>query len=139
MSAVTAWGQMIARCYDPEHPKYPRYGARGIRVCDRWICRRLFVEDMGERPKDKTLNRIDNDGNYCPENCEWATPKSQSRNMGSNRLITYKGDTKCITDWAKALGVSRRTLSKRFEKGWSVEMALTVPVSASNTSARIAR
>jgi hypothetical protein len=139
MSAVTAWGQMIARCYDPQHHKYPRYGGRGIRVCDRWICRRLFVEDMGARPQNKTLNRIDNDGDYCPENCEWASYEIQSRNMSGNRLITYGGETKCVTDWAKLLGVSRRTLSKRFEQGWTVEAAFTVPVSASNKSGRQAQ
>ncbi len=71
MSSNTAWGQMMSRCYDPAHPKYERYGGRGIRVCDRWICRRLFLEDMGERPAGMSLIRNSHEVDYCPENCQW--------------------------------------------------------------------
>jgi hypothetical protein len=127
MSARTAWGQMIARCYDPNHEKYHRYGARGIRVCDRWICFRLFLEDMGERPKDKTLNRIDNDGDYRPDNCEWATHKEQAQNRGNNKLLTFEGKTLCLTEWAREIGITREALRNRINKGWSVDDALTTP------------
>lgn len=133
MSSTTAWNQMIARCYDPEHPKYPSYGGRGIKVCDRWICRRLFIEDMGERPKDKTLNRIDNDGNYSPENCEWATYLEQAHNRRDNRNITYNGETRCLSDWAREIGIYRKTLAQRLDNGWTVEQAFTTPVSRSQT------
>lgn len=126
MSSRTSWGQMLARCYDPKNHKYPRYGGRGIRVCDRWICFRLFIEDMGERPKNMTLNRIDNDGDYCPENCEWATHKEQAQNRGNNKNLTFQGKTMCITQWARELGVTRESIRNRLLRGWSVEDALTV-------------
>lgn len=129
MSSRTSWGQMIARCYDPMHPKYPRYGGRGIRVCDRWICRRLFLEDMGERPNGKTLNRIDNDGDYCPENCEWADHHTQQQNRHDNRSITFNGETKCLTEWERATGLRRKTIARRLQLGWTIEQALTTPVS----------
>ena len=126
MSARTSWGQMMARCYDPSNHKYHRYGARGIRVCDRWICFRLFFEDMGDRPKGKTLNRIYNDGNYCHENCEWASAKEQAQNRHNNRLITFNGKTLCITEWAREIGITREALRNRLNRGWSEEDALTI-------------
>jgi hypothetical protein len=126
MSTRTAWGQMVARCYDPKHPKYHRYGARGIRVCDRWVCYRLFVEDMGERPNSMTLNRIDNDGDYEPANCEWASYTTQNRNRGNNREITFLGKTQCLSQWAEEIGMTREALRNRLNRGWSVEDALTI-------------
>jgi hypothetical protein len=131
MSAITAWGQMIARCYDPEHPKYPRYGGRGIRVCDRWICRRLFLEDMGDRPEGNSLNRINNDGDYCPENCEWASYTDQAQNRHDNRNLAFNGQTACITEWSRKTGIKRKTIEKRLQSGWTIEQALTTPVSKS--------
>lgn len=131
MSIEIVWRQMISRCYDPENPKYPRYGARGIRVCDRWICRRLFIEDMGEKPDGMSLNRIDNDGDYTPENCEWATSMAQAQNRSSNRSLTFNGESHCITEWSRMVGIGRKTISKRLESGWTVEQALTTPVSKS--------
>lgn len=136
MSTITAWGQIIARCYDPEHPKYAGYGGRGIRVCDRWICRRHFVEDMGDRPEGKTLNRIDNDGNYSPENCEWSDARTQAQNTRSNRNITFNGETKCLTEWERVTGIYRKTLAKRLDNGWSIESAMTTPVSKSQIVTR---
>lgn len=128
MSSRTAWGQMIARCYDPENPKYKNYGARGIRVCDRWICYRLFLEDMGPRPDGKTLNRIDNDGNYDPGNCEWATYREQAQNRSDNCNITFNGETLCLTEWERRTGIYRKTIEKRLLLGWSIEDCLTKPV-----------
>ena len=128
---------MIARCYDPEHPKYHRYGGRGIRVCDRWICRRLFLEDMGDRPDGRTLNRIDNDGNYCPSNCEWASHDVQAKNRANNRRITFRGETRCLEDWARVVGIGRGTIAKRINSGWPVEKALTVVPSRFNTNGGI--
>ena len=127
----SAWNQMISRCYDPQHRKYASYGGRGIRVCDRWLCRRLFLEDMGERPAGKTLNRIDNNGNYTPKNCEWATYTEQAQNMRSNREITHDGRTLCISEWARVTGIYRKTIAKRLSNGWTVSQALTTPVSKS--------
>ena len=136
MSAKTAWGQMIARCYDPNHHKYASYGGRGIRVCDRWICRRLFLEDMGERPDGMTLNRIDNDGHYSPDNCEWASHTTQNQNRRDNRRITFNGQTKCLTEWASIYGLNRTTLRKRLDSGWSVELAITTPLTHERKSMR---
>lgn len=77
------WKLMIRRCCNPKHERYMHYGGRGIRVCDRWMRFELFYADMGERPEGLTLDRIDPDGNYSPENCTWATPKEQSNNKSS--------------------------------------------------------
>lgn len=126
MSTRNAWNQMMGRCYDPEHPKYPRYGARGIRVCDRWLCYRLFLEDVGPRPDGMTLNRIDNDGDYTPENCEWATAQEQASNKSNNRKLTFNGRTLCVSQWAIEVGLSREALRNRLNRGWSVEDALTI-------------
>lgn len=78
MSARKAWAEMIARCYDPSHPKYQDYGSAGIRVCERWICFRLFLQDMGERPVGMTLSRKDKTKNYSANNCVWMTCQKAS-------------------------------------------------------------
>ena len=136
MSVRTAWGQMISGCFDPAHPKYPRYGGRGIRVCDRWLIMKYFIEDMGPRPHGMTISRIDNDGDYCPENCEWATTWQQALNRSDNRKLTHKGETKCLAEWARTTGIKRETISRRLQRGWPLDKALTHDPSESNTNAR---
>ena len=125
------WMCMLQRCFNPKNKKYPRYGGRGITVCDRWKNSfENFLEDMGERPStDHSIEREDNDGNYCPENCVWATLKEQSRNKSVTHLLTYDGRTKCLTDWAKEMGLLQVTLHNRIRRyKWSIEKALTTPV-----------
>ncbi len=124
------WESMIARCYKPNRHDYPRYGGRRITVCDQWReSFAAFYADMGPRPSaNHSIDRVDNDGPYCPENCRWATRKQQSRNMRSNLLITFQGETLCLTDWAEKLGVSLTALKHRVARGWSNKRTLTQPV-----------
>jgi hypothetical protein len=121
---------MIARCHNPTTKYFENYGGRGISVCDKW--RHDFAawrDDMGPPPSPQhTLDRIDNDGNYEPSNCRWATRKEQSANRRipkSAKLITYNSETYEMAVWARKVGVQASTLHARLKAGWSVERALT--------------
>ena len=123
---------MKNRCYDPNNNRYYRYGARGITICDEWLndkyafCR--WALENGYAP-GLTIDRIDNNGNYCPENCRWSTPKEQMHNFSNNVPITYNGETKTLSEWADSLNIKRTTLHNRLRYyHWSVEKALTTPV-----------
>ena len=111
---------MKRRCYDPRRRDYKYYGLRGITVCDRWKESFLaFLEDMGFRPfPEATIERIDNDGPYCKENCCWATQEQQKQNSRNVRQLTYNGETMGIGEWARKLGIDRSTLRLRLDKGW---------------------
>ncbi len=122
------WQSMRGRCNDPNDPYYARYGGRGITICDRWRIFTNFLADMGPRPAGHTIDRIDNDGDYCPENCRWATATDQQRNTRQNRRITYNGRTQCLTAWAEEYGIKPHTLTARLKRGWIVHQALTIPV-----------
>jgi hypothetical protein len=126
------WSDMIQRCTNPNDGEYHNYGARGIKICDRWLTAKNFLKDMGEKPEGMQIERIDNDGNYEPGNCCWATPKEQARNRrGVKLIITYRGKTQCLTDWAEELGVHRATLwSRLYRAKWQTEKAFTAPVGA---------
>lgn len=122
-----SWTQMIQRCTNPNAKGYPRYGGRGITVCDRWLeSFENFLEDMGERPPGMTLERLDVNGNYEPGNCTWATWKEQSRNRRTNRLIEFEGETLCMEDVAAKLGISSNTLRDRIKRN-GIEAALAMP------------
>jgi hypothetical protein len=118
------WSQMHDRCYLRSAPNYLWYGGRGIRVVDRWHEFENFLADMGERPKGMSIDRIDSNGDYGPENCRWATKAEQSRNTRRNRFVTHEGRTQTVTDWERELGVNSDTIGKRLRKGWSVERAI---------------
>jgi len=126
----TIWENIVQRCTNIKHPKYPSYGARGITVCDRWLDFKNFYEDMGARPSDDySLDRIDNNLGYSKDNCRWATRKEQQNNTRRNRYITYQGETKTIPQWAEIVGISIMTLRTRlFKLGWDTERALTTPI-----------
>ncbi len=124
------WCAMIWRCLEKNNVRYPNYSGRGIAVCERWKQYENFLADMGEVPKGMTLDRYpDNDGNYEPSNCRWATNAEQSRNKSVNHYIEFNGERMVLMDWAKKLGMPQGTLSSRLGKlGWSIEKALTTPI-----------
>lgn len=126
----SAWVNMIARCTNPRQPCYPRYGGRGITVCERWRNSfEAFFADMGPRTSNKhTLERNNNDAGYAPDNCEWATRAKQARNRSSTRFIEFGGECLCVADMAVKHGLNPLTLRARLRLGWSVERALTSPV-----------
>ncbi len=124
-----AWNQMIQRCHNANNPMFRYYGGRGIHVCDRWRASFSdFFSDMGERPSARhSLDRKDNNGDYCPENCRWATRSQQARNTRVIPLLSFQGVSLCVADWADRLGFKKHTLHNRLVYGWSVEEALTTP------------
>lgn len=120
---------MMQRCYDKNSHAYDRYGARGIGVCDKWQTFEGFYEDMGDKPNGMSLERKDNDGDYCPENVAWAGCKEQANNRRSNRILEYRGKSKTLTQWAEGIGMKPQTLHARiFRYGWPIEKALETAV-----------
>jgi hypothetical protein len=125
---------MKGRCYHKGSKKYRNYGGRGIKVCDRWRGvggLRNFIDDMGTIPgPEYSIDRIDNDGDYSPENCRWATHKEQCRNTRVNRVIEINGEKKCVTEWAEIYNINIGTLFKRLNTGWDPLKAVTTPPQA---------
>lgn len=124
------WAAMKSRCYNPNNKRYPRYGARGIVVCDRWLHSfPNFLEDMGSRPSAKhSIERENNDKNYEPSNCVWATMKQQANNKSSNARFTLNGETHTQREWAEKIGIGEKIISQRIKRGFTVEQALTIPL-----------
>jgi hypothetical protein len=106
---------MRRRCLSPKCASYKHYGARGITVCERWGNFWKFVEDMGKRPDGATLERIDNDGNYEPSNCRWATRAEQVKNTRLTRFFVIDGKRMCLADAARQFGITPAGLSKRIQ------------------------
>lgn len=123
------WVQILRRCSDPRVKNYANYGGRGISVCTRWRADFWsFVADMGARPTPKhSVERINNDGDYEPTNCRWATDAEQKLNTRRSRTITFKGKTLPVTEWARRLGIHPATLFWRLRNGVPVDEALTAP------------
>ena len=126
------WSDMRLRCYDEKNIAYHRYGGRGITICDEWKndVKAFYDWATANGYKDSlTIDRIDNDGNYCPENCRWATIKEQASNRRSNILVTHNGKTQTMKEWANEVGIPYKVVWARVQKlGWSAERALTDPV-----------
>lgn len=122
------WRSMRARCLKKSAVNYPQYGGRGITICDRWLnSYSAFLEDMGECPDESmTLDRINNDLGYTPENCRWSSKTAQNRNKKGVKLLTHGGLTMCVSEWAERTGIKAQNILNRLRMGWTVERALTV-------------
>ena len=117
---------MIQRCTNPKDTGYHRYGGRGITVCDRWLASfQNFLDDMGECPSDKhTIDRIDNDGPYSPDNCRWATRIEQMNNTRTNHMLTYGDETMSIADWSRRTGIKQVVIHRRVRDGLPMDLVL---------------
>ena len=138
----SVWGHMKDRCYSKTDPSYKRYGGRGITVCDEWknsfraFCKWALEHGFDSDAKFGvcTLDRIDNDKGYSPDNCRWVDMITQARNRRSNKIITFHGESHTMTEWSEITGLKKTTLAKRLDLGWNVEDALTKPLIKSKSS-----
>lgn len=128
----TIYAGIHQRCGNVNEPSYHNYGGRGITVCARWSGSDglvNFVADMGQRPNGYSIDRIDNDKGYSPDNCRWATMSQQLNNRRNNRVIEFRGEKKTMSEWAKSTGYGFDNLRNRIDRyGWSIERALTTAV-----------
>jgi len=121
------WSHMRDRCRNPRNKRYDRYGGRGIKICERWDDFAVFLSDMGSRPSPQhTIERNDNNGNYEPENCRWATRQEQNSNQSHTRLLVAFGRTQSVSAWARELGIRRESLRDRLAKGMPIEDAVSI-------------
>jgi len=123
------WRGMKSRCNDKDNPNFVYYGGRGISVCKSWQRSfENFINDMGRRPSsDYSIDRIDNDGNYEPNNCRWATAAVQANNRRNSRILTFDGKSLNVKQWAKTTEISYYEILRRLNEGWPVEQALYAP------------
>ncbi len=124
------WSAMIKRCEDPNCKAYDNYGGRGISVCDEWKDLNKFKEwaiNNGYQ-SNLSIDRIDTNGNYSPENCRWADAKTQGNNKRNNVIITYNGVTHTLSEWSSITGIKQGTIRNRLHSGWSVDDILNTPV-----------
>ena len=132
--AYACWKTMKARCQNPNHPNFPAYGGRGIRVCDTWQTYAGFMQDMGIRPPGATIDRIDNDGHYEAANCRWATRFEQAQNRRDTSQLTMQGRTQSVTAWcreySKVAGIPTNTIRSRIDAGLTWDEAARLPVVA---------
>ena len=118
---------MIQRCKNPNNEQYRDYGARGIKVCDRWKTFSNFIKDMGAKPHGFTLERRDNSKGYSPSNCHWATRSENNNNKRNCIMLSRGGVTATAAQWSRKSPVTYRAFHKRIGRGWTLEQALTVP------------
>ena len=118
------WGRMKTRCLNAKNKDYKYYGGRGITICNRWRNSfENFYKDMGDRPDGMTLERIDNSKGYEPNNCKWATHEEQCNNKRNNCILTYRGISLNLVQWAKRLRINKSTLYWRIRQGWPIQKA----------------
>jgi len=136
--AYRAWTHILGRCHNETDRAYPNYGGRGIVVCDRWRSSfTAFLADMGEPSADLSLDRIDNDGPYSPDNCRWATCTEQARNQRTNRVLTVGEKSLTLAEWAELTGIPSPCIWKRLNRGWDIEKALSQPPTRANLTVAI--
>ena|SRR5688572_1616229 len=123
------WQSLKDRCLNPNNSSYKNYGQRGIKVCSSWAQSfATFLSDIGPRPsKSHSIDRIDNNGDYSPDNVKWSLPSEQARNTRRTKFLTYNNKTLCLLDWSILLKIPWNTLDSRLRKGWSIEKTLTTP------------
>ncbi len=125
------WLNMKSRCFNPNTKMFNRYGGRGITMCCEWKNNFQAFYDWAVSngyADNLTIDRIDVNGNYCPENCRWATMKEQGNNTTKNHIIEFNGETHTLSEWAELLGIHAHTLSNRIHRGWAIEKALSKKV-----------
>lgn len=121
----SSWRQMIARCLDPYHTRWPKYGGAGVQVFEAWHSFDGFRRDMGRRPEGHVLSRRDKGGDYTPDNCYWERREEAARRYRSSTTLTYQGETLLIAEWSRRLGLPTERIRRRFVAyGWSVGEAL---------------
>lgn len=127
-----AWKNAKHRCYDEKCDHYYLYGDRGVKMCERWLNNfDAFIADMGKCPKGMSLDRIDRNGDYCPENCRWADGIVQATNRSITRFFEYNGERLTIPEMSRRFGIKRSTLSMRiYSYGWTVREAVETPACA---------
>lgn len=124
------WRHMIYRCENPENQAYEKYGGRGITVCDEWhdfVCFREWAMENGYK-ETLSIDRIDNNKGYCPDNCRWATSEMQMNNRRMCNVLEFNGEKLTLSQWAKKTGIPRSTLLNRIKRGWNIEKVLTEPI-----------
>ena len=127
-STYSIWSGVKQRCCNPESGLYKNYGGRGITMHPEWRDDfRAFLKDMGERPGDLTLDRINPNGNYEPKNCRWASRKEQARNKRKTIYLEYRGEKRPMAEWAEMMGIKRKILESRIRSGWDIARALETP------------
>jgi hypothetical protein len=117
--AYNAWKAAVQRCTNKNNPKFALYGGRGIEVCDRWMEFSNFYTDMGDPGHGMSLDRIDSDKGYCPENCRWTDIVTQNRNTSRNHILTVDGRSACVSEWSKMTGLSVSKMFGRISLGWT--------------------
>lgn len=121
------WVRMRERCENPKAVNYDRYGGKGIKVCNRWSEFKFFLEDMGEKPLDMTIDRIDNSKGYSKKNCRWVSKEAQARNKSSNLFYEIEGRRQCLAEWAREYGLDYHFVRARIRRDWPILEALTKP------------
>ena len=123
-ATYSSWQHLKDRCLNKNNTEYNYYGGKGIEVCEKWLNFTGFLEDMGDRPRGKTIDRIDINGNYNKENCKWSTFTDQMNNTRRSRYLTYNNQKQTVAQWAKERGMNYSTLSTRLQRGWSIKRAI---------------